>query len=269
MDSEGPGNFDLPAYFPSPAPKLVLSRPGTQQYPPTSHSSNLNYNALPGPEVYGYYPISITINMPNKVVPALFPPISFTLKLSIHNLFTHHHHFLNQQFCTALIPCRPNHCTDMQIAPTLLKPIDCSLYIYPLPRDLHPPLPFCIKCLLSGCQATSHIYLHLNLSPVWRKTSMAISLLLSHLFSLMSFGWIIFYHVLWTNTLFSKSLCLTKLGTTFTIVLLRLLHISLSIIWRNGLTNWVGWLEYSQIEDPNIRGRGVPELKINKRKVQA
>ena len=44
MESGEPGGFpSLPAYFPPPAPKLALSRPGTQQYDPTPYSSNPRY----------------------------------------------------------------------------------------------------------------------------------------------------------------------------------------------------------------------------------
>jgi hypothetical protein len=42
MESEDPGRC-LPAYFPSPAPELALSRPGTQQYVPMQHAPNLHY----------------------------------------------------------------------------------------------------------------------------------------------------------------------------------------------------------------------------------
>jgi hypothetical protein len=68
MDSDEPDSF-LPAYFPSPAPKLALSRPGTQQYAPmpyigrteqdsrSSHAHAEGYkihhpSPLPGAEQY-------------------------------------------------------------------------------------------------------------------------------------------------------------------------------------------------------------------------
>jgi hypothetical protein len=71
MESEEPGSF-LPAYFPSPAPRLALSRPGTQQYGASiPNPSNMKPTYYEPTSLYGEnYDSSPSHHRPDNTYPA-------------------------------------------------------------------------------------------------------------------------------------------------------------------------------------------------------